>query len=59
MPHYLETKLEGDLKDMDGVKDASVTINMPEKTNSFYQAASDATVAVKLVTTKDINEDVS
>ena len=57
--HYLETKLEGDLKDMDGVKDASVTINMPEKTNSFYQAASDATVAVKLVTTKDINEDAA
>ena len=51
--HYLETKLEGDLKDMDGV------INMPEKTNSFYQAASDATVAVKLVTTKDINEDAA
>ena len=57
--HYLETKLEGDLKNMDGVKDASVTINMPEKTNSFYQAASDATVAVKLVTTKDINEDAA
>ena len=57
--HYLETKLEGDLKDMDGAKDASVTINMPEKTNSFYQAASDATVAVKLVTTKDINEDAA
>ena len=57
--HYLETKLEGDLKDMDGVKDASVTINMPEKTNPFYQAASDATVAVKLVTTKDINEDAA
>lgn len=57
--HYLETKLEGDLKDMDGVKDASVTINMPEKTNSFYQAASDATVAVKLVTIKDINEDAA
>lgn len=57
--HYLETKLEGDLKDMDGVKDASVTINMPEKTNSFYQAASDATVAVKLVTTKDIDEDAA
>ena len=51
--HYLETK------HMDGVKDASVTINMPEKTNSFYQAASDATVAVKLVTTKDINEDAA
>ena len=48
--HYLETKLEGDLKDMDGVKDASVTINMPEKTNSL---------AVKLVTTKDINEDAA
>ena len=28
-------------------------------TNSFYQAASDATVAVKLVTTKDINEDAA
>ena len=44
---------------MDGVKDASVTINMPEKTNSFYQAASDATVAVKLFTTKDINVDAA
>ena len=41
--HYLETKLAGDLEDMDGVKTASVTINMPEKTNSFYQAATDAT----------------
>ena len=32
---------------------------MLQKTNSFYQAASDATVAVKLVTTKDINEDAA
>lgn len=57
--HYLETKLASDLEDMDGVKTASVTINMPEKTNSFYQAASDATVAVKLVTTKDISSDTA
>ena len=57
--HYLETKLQGDLEDMDGVKTASVTINMPEKTNSFYQAASEATVAVKLVTTKDIGDDTA
>lgn len=32
---------------------------MPEKTNSFYQAASDATVAVKLTTTKDIGDDTA
>ena len=57
--HYLETKLAGDLEDMDGVKTASVTINMPEKTNSFYQAATDATVAVKLVTTKEISGDTA
>ena len=57
--HYLETKLASDLEDMDGVKSASVTINMPEKTNSFYQAASDATVAVKLTTTKDIGDDTA
>ena len=32
---------------------------MPEKTNSFYQAATDATVAVKLVTTKEISGDTA
>ncbi|MDO5383021.1 MAG: flagellar M-ring protein FliF C-terminal domain-containing protein [Eubacteriales bacterium] len=57
--HYLESKFASDLSDIDGVKSATVAINIPDTTNSFYQTASEATVSVRLVTTKEIGEDTA
>lgn len=57
--HYLESKFANDLSLIDGVKSATVTVTIPEASNSFYAVASETSVAVCLDTSKAISDDVS
>ncbi len=55
--HYLESKFASDLESMDGIKKASVTVDMADNTNSFYTATSDSSVAVVLDLSNDLSDD--
>lgn len=55
--HYLEAKFASDLESMDGVKKASVTVDMADNTNSFYTATTDSSVAVVLDLSSDLSDD--
>lgn len=57
--HYLSTKFATDLSSMDGIKSATVNIDIPDSTNSFYEVASEASVGVCLTTTRDIGSDMA
>ena len=57
--HYLESKFASDLSLIDGVKSATVTVSIPEASNSFYAVASETSVAVCLDTSKGISDEVS
>ncbi len=55
--HYLENKLKDDLENWDGIKNASITVQMEDSSNSFYAATSEASVSACLETSKTINDD--
>jgi len=57
--HYLESKFASDLSLIDGVKNATVTVQIPEASNAFYAVAAETSVAVVLDTTKTITDDVA
>ncbi len=57
--HYLESKFANDLSLIDGVKSATVTVSIPEASNSFYAVAAETSVAVCLDTSKGISDEVS
>ena len=46
--HYLEYKFADDLESMDGIKSASVTVDIADDTNSFYTNTSETSVAAVL-----------
>lgn len=55
--HYLESKFASDLTSMDGIKGASVTVDIADTTNSFYTATSDSSVAAVLQLSKTMEDD--
>ena len=55
--HYLESKLKSDLESMDGIKNATVNIQLADSTNSFYTATSDASVGVTLKLSKTMEDE--
>jgi flagellar M-ring protein FliF len=55
--HYLESKFASDLASMDGVKSASVTVDIAESTNSFYTATSESSVAAVLTLSKTLDDE--
>lgn len=57
---YLETKFSTDLKALDGVKGASVTVVLPDSTNTFYSTKAEASVSAVLnLDGKTMDEDRS
>ena len=46
--HYLESKFADDLASMDGIRSASVTVDIADDTNSFYTNTSESSVAAVL-----------
>ena len=46
--HYLEAKFATDLESMDGIKSASVTVDIADTTNSFYTNTQESSVAAIL-----------
>lgn len=57
--HYLESKFASDLESMDGIKEASVTVDISEDTNSFYATASESSVAAVLRLSKNMADDTA
>lgn len=57
--HYLEAKFVTDLESMDGIKGASVTVDISEDTNSFYATASESSVAVVLQLSKNVTDEMA
>lgn len=57
--HYLEAKFGNDLSSIDGVKSASVTVDIADATSSFYQQTSESSVAAVLELTKSISDDTA
>jgi flagellar M-ring protein FliF len=57
--HYLESKFASDLESMDGVKSASVTVDIADDTSSFYTSTSESSVSVVLQLSKQIGEDTA
>jgi flagellar M-ring protein FliF len=55
--HYLEYKFADDLKSMDGIKSASVTVDIADDTNSFYTNTSESSVAAVLQLTDTLSGD--
>lgn len=55
--HYLESKLKSDLESMDGIKNATVNVQLADSTNSFYTATSDSSVGVTLQLSKTMEDD--
>jgi flagellar M-ring protein FliF len=55
--HYLESKLESDLEDWDGIKSASITVQLADTTSSFYATTSEASVSASLETSKTVDDD--
>lgn len=55
----LQQDMEKVLKGIDGVKACSVTINIPNSSNSIYKDEKESTVSITLVTTDDFIKDVS
>ena len=56
---YLASKFATDLKEINGVKDASVTVEIADDSNSFYTTTSESSVSVVLTTTKTLSDDVA
>lgn len=57
--HYLEYKFKLDLEAMDGVKNASVTVSVPDDSNSFYQTTEESSVSVVLNITKSVSDETA
>lgn len=57
--HYLEYKFKSDLEAMDGVKNASVTVSVPDDSNSFYQTTEESSVSVVLNITKSVSDETA
>lgn len=57
--HYLESKFAEDLTSMDGIKRASVTVDIAQDTNSFYKQTSESSVSVLLETSKNLSDDTA
>ena len=55
--HYLEYKFADDLESMDGIKSASVTVDIADDTNSFYTNTSETSVAAVLQLTDTLSGD--
>lgn len=57
--HYLESKFASDLASMDGIKSASVTVDIADTTNSFYTATSESSVAAVLQLSETMEDDMA
>ncbi len=57
--HYLQKKFESDLKNMAGVKNATVTVTLAEDNNSFYATTAETAVAVMLEVNKVFDEEAA
>lgn len=57
--HYLESKLKDDLEAMDGIKSASITVQIQDTTSSFYATTSEASVSACISTTKSLSDDAA
>lgn len=57
--HYLESKFATDLSSMDGIKSASVTVDIADATSSFYESTAESSVAAVLQTTKTMSDDTA
>lgn len=52
---YLQSEFEKDLKSMDGVKDAKVTISFPEASSTVFSENEDASITAMLTLTKQLS----
>lgn len=57
--HYLEFKFKSDLEQMTGIKNAAVTVDMADDSNSFYAQSSETSIAVILDITKTVDDDMA
>jgi len=53
---YLQKQMSNDLQHVDGVKQASVQITIPDSTNSLLSAEKETSASVMLTTTEDLSE---
>lgn len=54
----LQQDMETDLKTIEGVKDCSVTIYIPDSSNTIYKDDKESTVSITLTTTDEFTKDV-
>ena len=52
---YLQSEFEKDLKSMDGVKDARVTVSFPESDSTIFSENEDASITAMLTLTKQLS----
>ena len=57
--HYLEAKFVSDLESMDGIKSASVSVDIPDTSSSFYATTAEKSVSVVVDTNKTISDDTA
>lgn len=57
--HYLESKFASDLEGMDGIRSATVTVDIPDDSSSFYSTTSETSVGVVLDTSKTLGDDTA
>lgn len=55
--YWLEQKLKDDLETMDGIKSASLTVQLEEATTSFYAATAEASVSACIESTKVMDDE--
>ncbi len=56
---YLEGTMETDLKAMDGISKASVTIDLPTQTSSIYSSEQEPSVSIMITTGGDFNQETA
>ena len=56
---YLETFIETDLRSIDGISKASVTIDLPTSTSSIYSNEQEASVSIMITTDTNFAQDAA
>lgn len=55
---YLQGQMETDIRSMDGISDASVTINLPESTNSIYSNEKTASISIMITVNNNFDKEI-